>query len=107
MNRNALHFAIFLLASVSIVAGCDCKKASGIGKSYGELLLVYPNPENPDTKSSGREAVYDFGAVFMEQTKQDKIVIQNYGQGTLMLEKMEYVSGVKGKIGEDVVGEKP
>ncbi len=106
-NRNTLQFAAFLFSAVFVVAGCDCKRGGGVATSHGDLLLVYPNPENPETKATGREAIYDFGAVFMEQTKTDKIVVQNFGKGVLVLEKIEYVSGVRGQIGEQLVGEKP
>ncbi len=105
IHRNTLHLAGFLFSAALVVSGCNCK-ATQVQKSYGELQLVSSSEEGPQTPL-GREAVYELGAVFMGQSKPQKIVIKNFGGGALGLEKVEYVSGDKAKIGEAVVGDAP
>ncbi len=94
------RIALYPLAAL-VVAGCNCR-GTPVQKQYGDLVLVTAG-EQPHP----REAEYDFGAVFMGQTKQDKIVIRNAGNGPLVIDRVEYVSGDRATIAGVLVGERP
>ncbi|MGQ0508733.1 MAG: choice-of-anchor D domain-containing protein [Myxococcaceae bacterium] len=105
--RNPFQLGLFLVGAFFIVSGCECRGGRSLNQPQGELQIFYPNPDNLESQLSGREAVYEFGTVYMGQSKTATVKIQNFGRGTLVLEKMEYVSGDRSKVGDENVGEAP
>ncbi|MHB8872721.1 MAG: Ig-like domain-containing protein [Myxococcaceae bacterium] len=64
----------------------------------GEIGVVYDDASG--SKLTSRDAVYDFGSVFMGQKQPMKLTIKNLGRGTLTLDKLEKESGAAVSIGE-------
>lgn len=81
----AIGFAIALITS-----GCTCRKSGGTTARKGEVGVIY----NVDGVSeTSRDAVYDFGAVFMGQEQKLTLTVRNMGLGSLGLETLEKESG--------------
>ena len=56
---------------------------------------------------TSRDAVYDFGPVYMGQSVTKKIVIRNLGAGELTLSTLEKTEGVDVEISGTATGENP
>ncbi len=85
-----------VFATVMVLSGCSCRTSSGTKQSRGEIGVVF---EVDGASMTGRDAVYDFGSVFMGQTQPLKLVVKNLGSGTLGLMTLEKDSGDAVSIG--------
>lgn len=101
MTSNSLKVALFALFGALVASGCRCGEVQTT-RNYGEIGIVY---EAEGATRTDREAIYDFGSVFMGQSVTKKMVIKNLGAGALTLTSIEYVEGDQVKIAE--VGEGP
>ncbi len=103
MQSTPLKIAALALFGAMVVSGCRCGETT-ITKKYGEIGVVVQVGE---TTQTSRDAVYDFGAVFMGQPKTQTVTIRNLGAGALTLSTLEKTEGVEVVIGETATGENP
>ena len=81
------RLAGLVFAAAVALSGCaGCRPDKGQTSARGEIGVVY---EVDGTKLTSREAVYDFGSVFMGQRAPLKLVVKNLGRGPLTLDKLE------------------
>ena len=97
---SPLRLAALTMLSAFVFAGCDCT-GGGIPESLNGALGVV------DGTTTNRDALYDFGSVFMGQSKTQKVVIRNLGRGDLILARLEKTEGVDVEIGGVSTGEAP
>src|SRR4051812_35895615 len=94
-----LSFAVAVLAFASVVSGCNCRGAGGLGASVAEIGVVWTDN---GAEVVNRDAVYDFGTAFAGDRVNRKLIIRNVGTGTLHLVSIERVEGATVSIGDDV-----
>src|SRR3954465_2652738 len=85
-----IRFSAIAIALIFAVSGCNCRSTQS-GRSFGQIGVIAED----DTHNlvTSRDAVYDFGPVFMGQPKAGKITVQNLGRGGLLLDKLDKDSG--------------
>ena len=97
MTFSPLKLAAYALLGAVVVSGCRCGETE-TERRFGDLGLVYK--ADGDSTRTDREALYDFGSVFMGQTVTEKIVVKNLGAASLTLSSMEKLEGDTVSIGE-------
>jgi hypothetical protein len=87
------------------IVGVEPPSPGSAPHRVGELGVVYQDGTGTHTS---RGATYDFGTVFMGQTKTMKVVIRNDGVGSLSLLSLEETEtipdGIPVKIGDNIFG---
>ncbi|MBX7112771.1 MAG: choice-of-anchor D domain-containing protein [Myxococcaceae bacterium] len=96
MQKSFQVTALLTAAFALSVAGCRCDEPGPTVKP-GELSIVF---DVDGVSTSGVDAVYDFGQVYMGTQKKLDLTIKNTGTGSLFIDKVEKDSGDAVAIGE-------
>ncbi|MGA9520877.1 MAG: choice-of-anchor D domain-containing protein, partial [Myxococcaceae bacterium] len=105
MQLTPLRIATLALFGAMVVSGCRCG-GDTIVQRNGEIGVVVQVGEGGQTQTS-RDALYDFGTVFMGQSKTQNVTIRNLGAGTLTLLSLEKTEGVEVDINGTPTGDAP
>ncbi|MFZ5469333.1 MAG: choice-of-anchor D domain-containing protein [Myxococcota bacterium] len=92
------------VAFALVVSGCRCRPDSDIQTRNGDLGVIY---EVDGVAKTDRDAIYDFGSVFMGQEQKLKLRVTNGGLGALDLERLEKEAGDAVAISGGVVEPAP
>ncbi len=83
---SPLKLAALTMVGALVIAGSSCDHGIKPIRRFGEIAVVHEVDGEPHTS---RDALYDFGIVFMGQSVTQKIVIRNQGTGVLTLTSLE------------------
>ncbi|MHB8875958.1 MAG: choice-of-anchor D domain-containing protein [Myxococcaceae bacterium] len=89
--RHGQFAAAAVFTSLLALSGCECRTQPGGSRIFGDIGVVYE--DGTGTLLTSRDAVYDFGSVFMGQGQPLKLVVKNMASGALDLERLEKESG--------------
>ena len=103
MQSAPLKIAALALFGAMVVSGCRCGETTTT-RRVGEIGVVHKVGEETQTS---RDAVYDFGSVFMGQTQTTQLIIRNVGAGALTLSGLEKTEGVEVEINGQATGDGP
>jgi hypothetical protein len=98
---SSWKIATLALLCAWATSGCAGSAEPGIGA----IGVVWQNPSG--TTQTDRNATYDFGSLFIGQTKTMKVVIRNLGSGNLSLKTLEKAEGESVRIGDTDFGDSP